>query len=356
MKSIAQPLFTQGDVDGFFGLALDNLVQLLLIDALCRCVLGFPLALVYGRVLPGAAVSIAGRQPLLRVAGAAARGRQRAQRRLRAAVRHQHGLALRARVPGHAAGEARRAGAPAPADPARIAWQAGLAAVPSARASSSWSARSSPSASARSTPRAALLSTLAGIALGFIALGFLFRTFAAPLVGLLTLGVMLTTYFRRVRFRARSRRRLGAGRSAAPRRGCCGVRQPSPVSAAHLRRRSHRRHLLPVPVVGDLRRRPRRIRCCAVSVGHRADGPLQRARARCRTSSRPKRPATRYPTLPSLAVNGIGSDRRGAASARASRPRSTSAIPGWKALGARAGYSVLNGAFFTVIALAGHAR
>src|SRR6202049_611776 len=48
----------RGDIDGFFGLARDNLVQLLLIDALCRFVLGFPPELVYGRVLPGAAVSI----------------------------------------------------------------------------------------------------------------------------------------------------------------------------------------------------------------------------------------------------------------------------------------------------------
>ena len=48
----------RGDVDGFFGLALDNLVQLLLIDTLCRGVLGFPPELVYGRVLPAAAISI----------------------------------------------------------------------------------------------------------------------------------------------------------------------------------------------------------------------------------------------------------------------------------------------------------
>src|SRR4026208_873513 len=47
----------RGDVDGFFGLAVDNLVQLLLIDALCRGVLGFPADLVYGRILPGAALS-----------------------------------------------------------------------------------------------------------------------------------------------------------------------------------------------------------------------------------------------------------------------------------------------------------
>ena len=48
----------RGDIDGFFGLALDNLVQLLLIDALCRFVLGFDDALILGRVLPAAAVSV----------------------------------------------------------------------------------------------------------------------------------------------------------------------------------------------------------------------------------------------------------------------------------------------------------
>jgi AGZA family xanthine/uracil permease-like MFS transporter len=45
------PWLVRGDIDGFFGLALDNLVQLLLIDTLCRFVLGFPPELVYGRVL-----------------------------------------------------------------------------------------------------------------------------------------------------------------------------------------------------------------------------------------------------------------------------------------------------------------
>src|SRR5262245_27100832 len=50
--------FVRGDIDGFFGLALDNLVQLLLVDALCRGVLGFSDSLLYGRVLPGVAVSL----------------------------------------------------------------------------------------------------------------------------------------------------------------------------------------------------------------------------------------------------------------------------------------------------------
>ena len=52
------PFLVRGDIDGFFGLALDNLVQLLLIDSLCRIVLGMPPELLYGRILPGAAVSL----------------------------------------------------------------------------------------------------------------------------------------------------------------------------------------------------------------------------------------------------------------------------------------------------------
>ena len=43
--------FVRGDIDGFFGLAVDNLVQLLLIDSLCRHVLGFGAELLYGHVL-----------------------------------------------------------------------------------------------------------------------------------------------------------------------------------------------------------------------------------------------------------------------------------------------------------------
>ena len=53
----------------------------------------------------------------------------------------------------------------------------------------------------RATPRAALLSTLGGIALGFISFSFLFRTYASPVVGFTTLGVILLVYFGKVRFR-----------------------------------------------------------------------------------------------------------------------------------------------------------
>ncbi|MFM7311895.1 MAG: NCS2 family permease, partial [Cyanobium sp.] len=49
-------------------------------------------------------------------------------------------------------------------------------------------------------PRAALLSTLAGIALGYIALGFLLRTYAEPVVGLSVLTVILVCYFNPMRW------------------------------------------------------------------------------------------------------------------------------------------------------------
>ena len=50
--------FVHGDIDGFFGLFIDNLLQLMLIAVLCRVVCGFPPELITGRILPGAAVSI----------------------------------------------------------------------------------------------------------------------------------------------------------------------------------------------------------------------------------------------------------------------------------------------------------
>ncbi len=59
----------RGDIDGYFGLAVDNLVQLLLIVGLCQGVVGLDAGLIYDRILPGAAVSLLVGN-LLRVAGA----------------------------------------------------------------------------------------------------------------------------------------------------------------------------------------------------------------------------------------------------------------------------------------------
>src|SRR5438477_7600595 len=193
------PWFVRGDIDGFFGLALDNLVQLLLIDALCRVVLGFPPELVYGRMLPGAAVSI-----LVGNVAYAYQAKRLAERTGRADVcALPYGIntvSLFAHVflvmlPATAL--AQKAGAP---DPARVAWQAGVVATLGSGLIEIGGAFVAERVR-KATPRAALLSTLAGIALGFISLGFLYRTFARPVVGLTTFGIILLTYFGQVRFR-----------------------------------------------------------------------------------------------------------------------------------------------------------
>jgi len=50
--------WTRGDLDGFFGLFVDNLIQLILITVLCTGLLGMPNELVFGRILPGVAISL----------------------------------------------------------------------------------------------------------------------------------------------------------------------------------------------------------------------------------------------------------------------------------------------------------
>ncbi len=234
---------TRGDIDGFFGLAIDNLVQLLVIDALCRGVLGFSVELVYGRILPGAAVSLlVGNLYYARQALALARRTGRTD--VCALPYGINTVSLFAFVflvmlPAKLAAEA--AGA---ADPATVAWQAGLVAcvgsglIELAGAFVAERIR-------KSTPRAALLSTLAGIALTFISLGFLYRTYARPIVGLTTLAIVHAGLLRprpvprrTPRWPGRGWRRNGSGvaRRHRARRPRAAGRAAVPSTAAHFGR------------------------------------------------------------------------------------------------------------------------
>jgi AGZA family xanthine/uracil permease-like MFS transporter len=334
--------FVRGDVDGFFGLAIDNLVQLLLIDGLCRAVLGFPPELIYGRVLPGAAVSI-----LVGNIAYAIQARALAARTGRTDVcalpfgintvslfAHVFLVMLPAKT------LAEQAGLP---DPARIAWQAGLLAtiasglIEVAGAFVAERIR-------RVTPRAALLSTLAGIAIAFISGGFLFRTFAHPLVGLTTFGIVALTYFGRVRFKGRIPGGLvavGLGTLLSWIVGFAPVGERPAGAALHL----------PGAVAGDL--------AAALTGGHLLPylsvilamglfnvlGSLQNIESADAAGDS-------YAARPSMLINGFASL---AAALFGSAFPTTIYIghPGWKAIGARAGYSVLNGLFITVLCLTG---
>lgn len=332
----------RGDVDGFFGLALDNLVQLLLIDALCRGVIGMSGELLYGRVLPGAAVSL--------LVGNLFYAWQ--ARRLAAATGRTDVCALPygintvslfghvflVMLPAKLAAEA--AGA---TDPVRVAWQAGLVACLGSGvielACSVFAERIR-----QATPRAALLSTLAGIALTFIALGFLFRAFARPVVGLTTLAIVLLTYFGRVRFKGGLPGGMVAVLVGAALAWATGI---APVGDTPHGAGWH----LPVLTLGDLLEGLGGHHLLAylsviLPMGlFNVVGSLQNIESA-------EAAGDRFPTAPSLAVNGLGSV---AAALFGSCFPTTIYIghPGWKAMGARAGYSVLNGVFATVVCLTG---
>lgn len=339
--------FVRGDIDGFFALALDNLVQLLLIDNLCRYVLEFPEEIVIGRILPGVALSL--------VIGNffyAYQARQLMDKTGRDDVCALpfgiNTVSLFAHIflvmlPAKFAAQAAHA-----ADPATVAWQAGLIACLGSGVIEFLGAFVSEPLR-KYTPRAALLSTLAGIAIGFISIGFLFRAFAYPLVGFTTLAIVLLIFFGGVRFKggvpggmvAVVLGTIIAWVVADPPMGA----QPFPGLGAMS---------FPRPWLGDI--------ALGLSAGAMMSyvsviipmglfnvvGSLQNIESA-------EAAGDSYPTTPSLVVNGIATI---AAALCGSCFPTTIYIghPGWKGLGSRAGYSILNGVFMAIICLTGTLR
>ena len=58
MSKKRYPYFAKEDIYGFLGLMTDNLMQLIVIGALCQHVCGLTVKQVFGTILPGAAISI----------------------------------------------------------------------------------------------------------------------------------------------------------------------------------------------------------------------------------------------------------------------------------------------------------
>jgi AGZA family xanthine/uracil permease-like MFS transporter len=350
-----QALFVAGDLDGFFGLAIDNLIQFLLIVELCTGVLGFPLALLLRSVLPAAALSVlVGNLYYARKAQqlSAATGRDDVTA-LPYGINTVSLFAFVFLVMLPAKLGAERAGASHEAA-ALLAWRVGLAAC---LLSGVIELVAAPFADfvRRSTPRAALLSTLSGIAISFIAIDFAMRTFALPLLALLPLAVILTTYFSGVRLPFRipgGAWAVGLGTLAAWLLALIpGAQTPVHVELVG-RAFASAGFYPPVPVISDLfagLRDPLTLRFLVpviLPMGlFNVLGSLQNLESA-------EAAGDGYPTAPCLTVNGLGSV---VAACLGSCFPTTIYIghPGWKALGARAGYSILNGVFFTVVALLG---
>jgi AGZA family xanthine/uracil permease-like MFS transporter len=201
-SSLSSPLpdsgprwWVRGDLDGFLGLGLDNLIQILLIVSLCRGVLGYPDSLIFGSILPATGLSlvvgnIAYAIQAHRLGSAEGRGDRTAlPYGINTVSLFAYVFLVMLPVKLSALGQGLSAEAAV-----TLSWQAGLLACLGSgliEAAGGFCA----DVLRRWLPRAALLATLAGIALGYIGLGFLLRTYAMPVVGLAVLAVILLAYF-----------------------------------------------------------------------------------------------------------------------------------------------------------------
>lgn len=333
--------FVKGDWDGFVGLFIDNLLQLLLIATLCPLVCGIPLAMVTGVILPGAAVSIiAGNLFYSWQAWRLARRTGRDDvTALPYGINTVSLIAFLFFIM-----------APvwqATHNPMKV-WEAGVfACLLSGLLEIAGAFCADPLR--RNAPRAALLSALAGVALTFISMGFAFQIFASPTIAILPMFLIVIAYAGRVRLPfgvpagllaillgvliAWLLRWAGLPSFSPPSDpGSIGLHLPQPditawkalFSSGGLW--SYLTVIIPMALFNVL-------------------GSLQ-------TLESAEAAGDRYETMPSLAMNGAGSIL---AAFFGSAFPTTLYIghPGWKAMGARIGYSALNGIVISALCFFG---
>jgi AGZA family xanthine/uracil permease-like MFS transporter len=183
------PWFTRADVDGFFALFQNNLANFALI-AILMAGIGFPADIIAGRMIPGAAVAVLfGNLYYARMA------RRLAEREGRHDVTAlAYGISTPIQF-------VYTFGILAPAlaltkDP-ELAWRIGVGAVLAGGVVECLGAAIGPWVR-RQLPRAAMLGALAGIALTFIGGELYFKTYSMPIVGSVTLGIILAGFVAKI--------------------------------------------------------------------------------------------------------------------------------------------------------------
>ncbi|HZA57254.1 MAG TPA: hypothetical protein VE616_23630 [Candidatus Udaeobacter sp.] len=334
--SFHPPWFVRKDLDGFFGLMIDNLIQLILIVSLCRELIHLPDSFIFGRILPGAAISILVGN-FFYAWQARRLARESGREDVTALPYGINTVSLFAFVffimlPIYQETK----------DPV-WAWKVGLVAcflngvIEILGAFIAESVR-------RVTPRAALLSALAGIAITFISMDFTFKIFAQPLVALVPMAIIFVAYF--------SHQKLPLGLpggmvaiSVGTVLGWLLGRMTGTTASYHFG------FALPTFTGGSLWEalsHPAFLSYFSVifPMGiFNVVGSLQNIESA-------EAAGDRYRTFPSLMANGIGSV---VAACFGSVFPTTIYIghPGWKRLGARSGYSALNGIFIGFLCLTG---
>lgn len=350
------PWFVKGDLDGFFGLAVDNLVQVLVIVALCTHLCGFSQELIFTRLLPGVAVSlfIGNVYYALHARRVAKRDGNPTCTALPYGINTPSVFAYilfilapvyeryRDALGSQAAGE--------------LAWKVGLvAAIGSGVVEflgafiGGWIRRV--------TPRAALLSALAAVGVIFVASPFAFQIFERPLVAVVPMFVIFIGYFAKVRFPLGLPSGFVAvilGTILAWTVPLIGPFGPPIMSVAAVQEAAHWVRLCPPhncwgDIVSLFHHDPSLLWAflgVIVPMGLiNAVGSLQNIESA-------EAAGDRFSTGACMAVNGIGTMAAGLFGSCF-----PTAIyighPGWKSLGARCGYSIINALFFTVAFLFG---
>ena len=339
-----QPLLVKKDIDGFFGLMTDNLMQLIVIGALCHHVCGISTSKVFGVILPGAAVSI-----FIGNIFYTWQAHKLAQRENRSDITAlPYGIntpSLFAFIFFVMLPVKIETGS------SELAWKVGLLACLGSgilELGGSFVAESI----RKHTPRAALLSALAGIAITFICMDFALRIFSRPLIAFLPLSIILIEYFAHLRFPLGipgGMIALITGTVLAWLLQAFGFNYMDPVAL----KESLNQFQLTLPQfsgweVWEILKTEYAWKYISIIFPMgiiNLIGALQNIESAGAAGDR-------FPTMPSLAINGIGSI---AASFFGSCFPTTIYIghPGWKTLGARSGYSLLNGLFISGLCLSG---
>jgi len=335
------PWLVRGDLDGFFGLFIDNLLQLMLIGILCRYVCGIPPAFLTNTILPGAAISI--------FIGNLFYGWQARMEAIRTGRRDTTALPFGINTPSLVAyvflimGPVYRE-----TNDWRLAWQAGLFATLVSGIMEALGAFVGDWLRGH-TPRAALLSALAGIAITFIAMGFILQIFASPLIAVFPMLLILISYASRIKWPLS----LPGGFLAV----VVGVALAWLLKSFHLVNFS-----VPHEHYSFALCPPRFMPKDAVALLFSSSGwkffavimpmGLFNVIGSLQNLESAEAAGDRFKTRPSLLTNGIGT----VAACLFGSPFPTTIYighPGWKAMGARGGYSMLNGAVIALLCLTG---
>jgi len=320
---------------------VDNLLQLMLMSILCKLYCGFPMEFITGQILPGAALSI--------LIGNLFYGWQARKLALSTGREDVTALPFGINTPSLIA-FIFLIMAPVYQETKdyHLAWQAGLFAcflngvieIAGAYAGD-WIRKN--------TPRAALLCALAGVAITFIAMGFIFQIFSNPLVGLLPTFLILISYAARVKWPGGLPGGFLAvviGTAFAWILQYFGLVSFS-VSTDPILWGFHPPHPVPRDVFSFFAGQTGwKYLAIIFPMGlFNVIGSLQNLESA-------EAGGDSYPTRPSLLTNGLATV---AAAFFGSAFPTTIYIghPGWKAMGARHGYSILNGVLISLLCLFG---